>query len=58
MQRRNFMLKSTAALALGGLALAGCTTTSNKGDQKTAGNADESPKVRWDGTLVMSLPAR
>jgi len=24
----------------------------------TAGNADESPKVRWDGTLVMSLPAR
>jgi lipid-binding SYLF domain-containing protein len=28
MQRRNFMLKATAALAFGGIALAGCTTTS------------------------------
>ncbi|MCC8404959.1 hypothetical protein LJ655_24305 [Paraburkholderia sp. MMS20-SJTN17] len=27
MQRRHFMLKTTAALAFGGLALAGCTTT-------------------------------
>jgi len=40
MQRRNFMLQSTAVLALGGLGLAGCTTTSNKGDQKTAGDTD------------------
>ncbi|MBC8729919.1 YSC84-related protein [Paraburkholderia sp. UCT2] len=29
MQRRHFMLKTTAALAFGGLALAGCTTTGN-----------------------------
>jgi lipid-binding SYLF domain-containing protein len=41
MQRRNFMLKSTAALALGGLALAGCTTTSNTTAQQNAGNSDD-----------------
>jgi lipid-binding SYLF domain-containing protein len=41
MQRRNFMLKSTAALALGGLALAGCTTTSNSTAQQNAGTADD-----------------
>jgi lipid-binding SYLF domain-containing protein len=33
MQRRNFVLKTTAALAFGGLALAGCTT--NKGNPDT-----------------------
>ena len=33
MQRRHFMLKTTAALAFGGLALAGCTT--NKGNPDT-----------------------
>ena len=32
MQRRHFMLKTTAALAFGGLALAGCTTTGNTPD--------------------------
>jgi lipid-binding SYLF domain-containing protein len=53
MQRRNFMLKSTAALALGGLALAGCTTTSNKGDQKTAGNADERISIDADVDATM-----
>jgi len=41
MQRRNFMLKSTAALALGGLALAGCTTTSNSTAQQNAGTSDD-----------------
>jgi lipid-binding SYLF domain-containing protein len=30
MQRRNFILKTTAALAFGSLSLAGCTTTSDK----------------------------
>ena len=48
MQRRNFMLKSTAALALGGLALAGCTTTSNSGAQKTAGDSDERRSIDAD----------
>jgi lipid-binding SYLF domain-containing protein len=53
MQRRNFMLKSTAVLALGGLALAGCTTTSNKGEQKTAGDSDERRGIDADvdGTI-------
>jgi lipid-binding SYLF domain-containing protein len=42
------MLKSTAALALGGLALAGCTTTSNSGAQKTAGDSDERRSIDAD----------
>jgi lipid-binding SYLF domain-containing protein len=53
MQRRNFMLKSTAALALGGLALAGCTTTSNKGEQKTAGESDERRSIDADVDATM-----
>ncbi|WP_250481030.1 MULTISPECIES: YSC84-related protein [unclassified Caballeronia] len=40
MQRRNFMLKSTAVLTLGGLALAGCTTNRNAGTEQAAGAAD------------------
>ncbi|TDN70102.1 YSC84-related protein [Paraburkholderia sp. BL10I2N1] len=32
MQRRNFILKTTAALAFGSLSLAGCTTTGNQPD--------------------------
>ena len=40
MQRRNFMLKSTAVLALGGLALAGCTANRNTGAEQAAGAAD------------------
>ncbi|SAL64524.1 BPSL1445 family SYLF domain-containing lipoprotein [Caballeronia humi] len=53
MQRRNFMLKSTAALALGGLALAGCTTTSNQGAQKTAGDSDERRSIDADVDATM-----
>jgi len=53
MQRRNFMLKSTAALALGGLALAGCTTTSNQGAQKTAGDADARRAIDADIDATM-----
>ena len=53
MQRRNFMLKSTPALALGGLALAGCTTTSNQGAQKTAGDADERRSIDADVDATM-----
>ncbi|MDR5753061.1 MULTISPECIES: YSC84-related protein [unclassified Caballeronia] len=48
MQRRDFMVQSTAALALGGLALAGCTTTTDKGDQKTAGDTDERRSIDSD----------
>ncbi|SAK48070.1 BPSL1445 family SYLF domain-containing lipoprotein [Caballeronia ptereochthonis] len=40
MQRRNFMLKSTAVLALGGLALAGCSANRNAGTEQAAGAAD------------------
>ena len=40
MQRRNFMLKSTAVLALGGLALAGCTANRNAGTEQAAGASD------------------
>ncbi|WP_159836158.1 BPSL1445 family SYLF domain-containing lipoprotein [Burkholderia sp. 8Y] len=48
MQRRNFMLKSTAVLALGGLALAGCTTNSNTGAEKAAGTADDRRSIDAD----------
>jgi lipid-binding SYLF domain-containing protein len=48
MQRRNFMLKSTAVLALGGLALAGCTTNRNAGAEKAAGAADEHRSIDAD----------
>jgi lipid-binding SYLF domain-containing protein len=48
MQRRNFMMKSTAVLALGGLALAGCTTNSNTGAANTAGKADEARSIDAD----------
>src|ERR1700736_1434060 len=53
MQRRNFMIKSTAALALGGLALAGCTTTSNQGAQQTAGDADARRSIDADIDATM-----
>jgi lipid-binding SYLF domain-containing protein len=53
MRRRNFMLKSTAALALGGLTLAGCTTTSNQGVQKTAGDSDERRSIDADVDATM-----
>jgi len=51
MQRRNFMFKSAAALAVGCLTLAGCTTTSNQGAQKTAGNVDELKLTRFAGQI-------
>lgn len=40
MQRRNFMRKSTAVLALAGLAVAGCTTNRNAGGEQAAGATD------------------
>ncbi|MDR5779417.1 YSC84-related protein [Caballeronia sp. LZ065] len=48
MQRRNFMLKSTAVLALGGLALAGCTTNTNSGAEQSAGAADQRRSIDAD----------
>jgi lipid-binding SYLF domain-containing protein len=48
MQRRNFMLKSTAVLALGGLALAGCTANRNAGQEQAAGAADERRSIDAD----------
>ncbi|CAB3776375.1 BPSL1445 family SYLF domain-containing lipoprotein [Paraburkholderia fynbosensis] len=54
MQRRNFMLKTTAALAFGGIALAGCTTTSSSSNNNTpATNASKRQSIdaAVDGTL-------
>jgi lipid-binding SYLF domain-containing protein len=54
MQRRNFMLKTTAALAFGGLALAGCTTTppsSNNATPSTDASKRHSIDAAVDGTL-------
>jgi lipid-binding SYLF domain-containing protein len=53
MQRRNFMIKSTAALALGGLTLAGCTTTTNQGAQATAGDPDARRSINADIDATM-----
>jgi lipid-binding SYLF domain-containing protein len=54
MQRRNFMLKTTAALAFGGIALAGCTTTSpgsNNNTPTTDSSKRQSIDASVDGTL-------
>ncbi|MFL9898404.1 YSC84-related protein [Paraburkholderia fungorum] len=52
MQRRNFMLKTTAALAFGGLSLAGCTTTSGKHDTpSTDASKRQSIDASVDGTM-------
>ena len=52
MQRRNFMLKTTAALAFGGLALAGCTTTSGTPDNaSTDMSKRQSIDASVDGTM-------
>jgi lipid-binding SYLF domain-containing protein len=48
MQRRNFMLKSTAVLAMGGLALAGCTANRNAGSEAAAGAADDRRAIDAD----------
>ncbi|MCX4165275.1 MULTISPECIES: YSC84-related protein [Paraburkholderia] len=44
MQRRNFILKTTAALAFGGLTLAGCTTTPNS-TPTASGNASKRDSI-------------
>ena len=52
MQRRNFMLKTTAALAFGGLALAGCTTNSgNPNTPSTDASKRQSIDASVDGTM-------
>ncbi|MFL9983262.1 YSC84-related protein [Paraburkholderia sediminicola] len=52
MQRRNFMLKTTAALAFGGLALAGCTTNSgNPSTPSTDTSKRQSIDASVDGTM-------
>jgi len=45
MQRRSFILKSSAALAAGGLALAGCTTTASAPDVIAAENEAKRRKI-------------
>jgi lipid-binding SYLF domain-containing protein len=52
MQRRNFILKTTAALAFGGLSLAGCTTTGTKPDSEaTNASKRQSIDASVDGTI-------
>ncbi|MFP3564660.1 YSC84-related protein [Paraburkholderia sp. SIMBA_030] len=52
MQRRNFMLKTTAALALGGLALTGCTTSGSSHDtSSTDVSKRKSIDASVDGTM-------
>src|SRR5260370_30354467 len=52
MQRRNFMLKTTAALAFGGLALGGCTTNSgNPTTPSTDTSKRQSIDASVDGTM-------
>ncbi|HXZ08689.1 MAG TPA: YSC84-related protein [Paraburkholderia sp.] len=48
MQRRNFILKTTAALAFGSLALAGCTTT---GDNSPTAATDMSKRQSIDASV-------
>jgi lipid-binding SYLF domain-containing protein len=53
MQRRNFMLKTTAALAFGGLTLAGCTTTGSSNHDSSSTNASKRQSIdaSVDGTM-------
>lgn len=52
MQRRNFMLKTTAALAFGGLSIAGCTTNSgNPNTPSTDASKRQSIDASVDGTM-------
>ena len=52
MQRRNFMLKTTVALAFGGLALAGCTTSSGTPDNASTNMSKrQSIDASVDGTM-------
>jgi lipid-binding SYLF domain-containing protein len=53
MQRRNFILKSTAALAFGSLALAGCSTTTKTGESAaTDMSKRQSIDASIDGTMA------
>src|SRR5260370_13326680 len=54
MDRRQFMLTTSAALAMGGLTLTGCTTTSPNSASKTAGNAEKRQTINAgiDSTLA------
>lgn len=54
MQRRNFMLKTTAALAFGGIALAGCTTTSSSSNNNTP-STDSSKRQSIDASVDGTL---
>ncbi|MFM0035617.1 YSC84-related protein [Paraburkholderia strydomiana] len=54
MQRRNFMLKTTAALAFGGIALAGCTTTSSSSSNPTP-STDSSKRQSIDAAVDGTL---
>ncbi|MGF6777443.1 BPSL1445 family SYLF domain-containing lipoprotein [Paraburkholderia sp. GAS334] len=52
MQRRNFILKTTAALAFGSLALTGCTTTGDKPDSAaTSASKKQAIDASVDGTI-------
>ncbi|CAD6516012.1 hypothetical protein LMG28727_01241 [Paraburkholderia kirstenboschensis] len=52
MQRRHFMMKTTAALAFGGLALAGCTTNTGGHDTPaTDASKRQSIDASVDGTM-------
>ncbi|MGF6759109.1 BPSL1445 family SYLF domain-containing lipoprotein [Paraburkholderia sp. GAS42] len=52
MQRRNFILKITAALAFGSLALTGCTTTGDKPDSAaTSASKKQAIDASVDGTI-------
>ncbi|SDG46480.1 BPSL1445 family SYLF domain-containing lipoprotein [Paraburkholderia phenazinium] len=52
MQRRNFMLKTSAALAFGGLTLAGCTTSSGTPDNASTNSSKrQSIDASVDGTM-------
>jgi lipid-binding SYLF domain-containing protein len=48
MRRRQFILTTSAALAVSGLGLAGCTTTPPKSASGTSGNADKRRSINAD----------
>ncbi|WP_322048544.1 YSC84-related protein [Paraburkholderia sp. J67] len=52
MQRRNFMLSAAAALASGGLALAGCTTTGNSSNAATDMSKRQSIDANVDDAMT------
>ncbi|CAB3749895.1 BPSL1445 family SYLF domain-containing lipoprotein [Paraburkholderia humisilvae] len=54
MQRRKFILTGGAALAAGGFAMAGCTTTSPSAASSTAGNVDKRRSIDHDVDATLS----